>query len=160
MVPKKVKNPYHKLSPYFSGISTFRKLISNLEKNHPVHDHEYDFRHRRLAGDFLTSVIQLWSFVIERYGVSRAVTLDTAKTFDCFRYNDLLNKLQSYGLSPALCLWIKNFLTSRSIQVVVDGVTSGTQCTKAGVSQKEKLGVRQLVKSCTDLSDSQSALTI
>lgn len=48
------------------------------------------------------------------------VGLDISETLDRVGYHALLNKLSSYALSPELCLWIKNFIRNRSIQMVVD----------------------------------------
>lgn len=87
-----------------------------------IHDRQYDFRHRCLIliGDLLT---------FQRTSVRPVKYILLCLTWCSNR------KLPTNGLSPELFHWIKNFLTDRSFQVVVDGVSFVTQSTKAGVSQ-------------------------
>ena len=45
------------------------------------------------------------------------------------------NKLPSYGLLPKLSVWTSNFLSNRTLSVVVDGYCSAVHKINAGVPQ-------------------------
>jgi len=63
------------------------------------------------------------------------VALDISKAFDRVWHPALISKCRSYGLGSFFCNWLKNFLTDRSIQVLVDGFTSKIFKINAGVPQ-------------------------
>jgi archaellum component FlaG (FlaF/FlaG flagellin family) len=63
------------------------------------------------------------------------VALDISKAFDRVWHPALLSKCRSFGLGNFFCNWLQNFLTNRSIQVLVDGFKSNTYIINAGVPQ-------------------------
>jgi len=58
---------------------------------------------------------------MENHGESLAVALDIAKAFDKVWHDNLLAKLESYGIHEATVRWEKSYLGNRSFRVVVDG---------------------------------------
>ena len=63
------------------------------------------------------------------------ILLDFTKAFDKVPHNHLCYKLSLYGIRGSLLLWIKNFLTGRTQQVVVNGHISGHTEVTSGVPQ-------------------------
>ena len=54
------------------------------------------------------------------------IVLDFSKAFDVVPHQRLLHKLDHYGIRGPTLLWIRNFLTTRTQKVVVDGSFSDT----------------------------------
>ena len=63
------------------------------------------------------------------------ILLDFIEAFDKVPHNRLCYKLSLYGIRGSLLLWIKNFLTGRTQQVVVNGHISGHTEVTSGVPQ-------------------------
>ena len=64
------------------------------------------------------------------------IVLDFSKAFDVVYYQRLLHKLDHYGIRGPTLLWIQNFLTTRTQEVVVDGsFSSDTAHEGSGVPQ-------------------------
>lgn len=65
------------------------------------------------------------------------VVMDFSKAFDKVPHERLLLKLHGYGIQLK---WIRNFLTSRQQQVVLDGEISSPVDVVSGVPQGTVLG--------------------
>ena len=52
------------------------------------------------------------------------IFLDYRKAFDSVPHERLLSKLKTFGISVELQNWIRNFLTTRTMQVNVRGTPS------------------------------------
>ena len=61
------------------------------------------------------------------------VILDFAKAFATVSHNLLLFKLDRYGISNVLLNWIRDFLSYRTMSVVVEGAESGVASVTSGV---------------------------
>jgi ribonuclease P/MRP protein subunit RPP40 len=66
--------------------------------------------------------------------------LDFSKAFDTVPHNKLLYKLDNYGVSRQVLQWIKEFLTRRTQQVLVEGTQSTPVRVELGVPQGTVLG--------------------
>ena len=66
-----------------------------------------------------------------------ALFLDFAKAFDkvCHAHERLHYKLSHYGINEPLLLWIKDFLSDRSQQVVLEGKYNDSCPVLSGVLQ-------------------------
>lgn len=127
------------------------QLLSYLEDHQLISDHQYGFRHGRSAGDLLVYLTHLWAEAIESKGEALAASLDIAKAFDRVWHGALLSKLPSYGLPERLCAWIANFLSDRSIKVVVDGACSEVKSINAGVPQGSVLSPTLFILHINDM---------
>ena len=98
-----------------------KQLLTFLETNNLLSDHQYGFRKARSTGDLLAYAVHVWSSALESSGESRVISLDISKAFDSVWHKGLLAKLPMFGLHHTLIKWIGSFLSDRSIAVRVDG---------------------------------------
>ena len=68
------------------------------------------------------------------------LSLDFSKAFDRVNHSVLFNKLQASGIPKEFILWLKDYLTDRSIQVRLQGKLTPSHTTKIGVPQGSVLG--------------------
>ena len=66
--------------------------------------------------------------------------LDYSKAFDTVPHNKLLHKLNAYGIRGSTLGWIRAFLTTRHMRVIVEGEASSEAEVKSGVPQGTVLG--------------------
>ena len=68
------------------------------------------------------------------------VFIDFSRAFDKVPHDNLLRKINSYGIKGKLFQWISNFLTNRQQRVRIRGVLSNTKNISSGVIQGSVLG--------------------
>ena len=68
------------------------------------------------------------------------VLMDFSKAFDLVPHQRLLSKLCHFGITGKQHNWIQNFLTMRTQQVVLEGVSSSSITVASGVPQGTVLG--------------------
>ena len=87
------------------------------------------------TGDILAYyVTHIWNKTLEAGNETLAVALNITKAFDMVWHKNLFAKLISVDLAPKLCKLFENFLSGRSIKVVIDGISSSFHA-NAGVPQ-------------------------
>ncbi|KAL0821757.1 hypothetical protein ABMA28_005179 [Loxostege sticticalis] len=131
-----------------------RKLLSYLEDNDLLSDRQYGFRRGRSTGDLLVYVTHCWGEAIENHGEAIAVSLDISKAFDRVWHASLLSKLPAYGIPAGFCNWVADFLSERSIRVVIDGCSSELMAIDAGVPQGSVLSATLFLLHINDLLSS------
>ncbi|CAH2064889.1 unnamed protein product, partial [Iphiclides podalirius] len=127
------------------------RLMAYLEQNDLLSDRQYGFRRNRSTGDLLVYATHLWGEALENNGEALAVSLDISKAFDRVWHASLLSKLPAYGISPGLIGWVKDFLSERSLRVVVEGCSSEPLTTSAGVPQESVLSATLFLLHINDL---------
>ncbi|XP_049886813.1 uncharacterized protein LOC126381362 [Pectinophora gossypiella] len=127
------------------------KLLTYLETNDLLCDHQYGFRRGRSTGDLLVYVTHYWGEAIEKHGEALAVSLDISKAFDRVWHAGLLSKLPAYGIPAGFSTWISDFLSERSIRVVIDGGSSDLIAIDAGVPQGSVLSATLFLLHINDL---------
>ena len=134
-----------------------KQLLTLLETNNLLSDHQYGFRKVRSTDDLLAYAVHVWSSTLESCGESRVISLDISKAFDCVWYKDLLAKLPMFGLHHTLIKWIGSFLSDRSIAVRVDGFLSNLHSINAGVPQGSVISPVLFILFINDLLTSTSS---
>ena len=99
-------------------------LLNHLEKNNILTKLNHGFRSGfSCETQQLTTAFDLFNS-FERVNQTDVAILDFSKAFDTVPHKKLLHKLSLYGITGPLHAWPSNFLTRRSMRVVIEGASS------------------------------------
>ena len=110
-----------------------KQLLTFLETNNLLSDHQYGFRKARYTGDLLAYAVHVWSSTLESCGENTVISLDISKAFDRVWHKGLLAKLPMFGLHQTLINLIASFLSVSLIAVRVDGCLPNLYAINSGV---------------------------
>ncbi len=117
-------------------------LFKHLEKHNILTPFQHGFRPNRSCETQLLITLQdlLQQYDKDRKSQIDIAVLDFSKAFDKVPHKRLLAKLTSYGASPQIISWIKDFLLGRTQRVTLEGNFSSWLTVDSGVPQGSVLG--------------------
>ena len=134
---------------------TERAASGNLKPNIILHDQIYNhilannvfpplqsaYRKHHSTETALLKVINDIHVNMNNQQVTLLVFLDLSSAFDTVDHDILINRIQtSFGITDTALLWLKSYLSGRSIRVIIDESTSESLNMPYGVPQGSCLG--------------------
>ena len=117
-----------------------KSIMNHLEENKLLCDNQHGFRKMRSCESQLIQFVdELAKSLVGGRQVDVAV-MDFSKAFDVVPHQRLLRKLEFYGIGGSSLVWIEDFLTGRTQQVVIDSEFSVVAPVTSGVPQGSVLG--------------------
>lgn len=127
------------LSKIFEKI-IFNQLICHFKVNNLLHAKQYGFTKGKSTTDagvaLMKHVFDAWESRKDALGIF----CDLSKAFDCVEHENLLLKLEHYGVSNNSLGLLKSYLTDRTQKVTVNGTVSSGAPLYMGVPQGSILG--------------------
>ena len=96
-------------------------IVQHMLKNNLFSKSQYGFISKRSAALQLLNVLQIWCNILDENGVIHDINMDFQKAFDTVPHRRLLGKLESYGITGDVLLWIQEFLKNRKQKVIING---------------------------------------
>jgi len=118
----------------------FESMVCNrlywfLETNSRLHPNQYGFRKQRSTIDCLLHMTHLISGAFQHKRYAMILFLDLKAAFDSASHLGILYKILKTGITGAPLSWLRDFLTSRSFQVLVGNTKSSLRNSNRGVPQ-------------------------
>ena len=130
-----------------------KSMSKFFHRHNLISNRQFGFRPNHSTSDVLTILSQCWSSALDKGKEVVAVALDIEGAFDRVWHNGLFSKLKSKGICGQLLKWIQNYLSGRSLQVILSGQASQTYCFNASVAQGSILGPLLFLVFIDDLVD-------
>ena len=115
-------------------------IMSYLNSNEILTNKQFGFLRGRSTVLQLLIIVDKWTEILDNDGVIDVLYGDFQKAFDTVPHNRLLELLSHYGINEPILSWVRDFLTDRKQQVVVNGCKSAILDVISGVPQGSVLG--------------------
>ena len=131
-----------------------RHLLNHLENNKILTNLNHGFRSDYSCETQLLTTVHDFVTSFENNKQVDVAILDFSKAFDTVPHRKLLHKLSQYGITGPIHSWLQNFLTGRTMRVVVVCCSSDSTSVDSGGPQGTVLGPLLFLCYINDLPDS------
>lgn len=114
----------------------FHNIMAHLDSNNILVNSQHGFRKKLSCETQLITTVEEIAKSLDNGKQSDLIIMDFSKAFDVVPHQQLVNKLDYYGIRGHLKNWITTWLTLREQSVVVDGVSSPAVHVSSGVPQE------------------------
>ena len=118
----------------------FKYIFNNTQEHNILSKNQSGFQPRDCTVNQLVEIYNIIISNLDQGKDVRFVFCDISKAFDKVWHKGLLFKLEKYGFKGDILGWIENYLHDRCQKVMLEGFSSGIECTNAGVPQGSVLG--------------------
>ena len=115
-------------------------IMDHFDEHQILNDAQHGFRKKRSCESQLITTLKDFTNCLNEKSQIDAILLDFSKAFDKVDHNQLIAKLDEYGVRNSLLTWMKSFLLDREQTVIVDGAESSPMPVLSGVPQGTVLG--------------------
>lgn len=136
------------LEKMFSG-----RLDSYLDKHNVLADNQYGFRSKRSTSHALLELIEKITNALDSKKHTVGVFIDLKKAFDTIDHEQLLKKLEHYGIRGKPLSWLSSYLKNRQQFVQIGDVASELLKVLCGVPQGSILGPVLFILYINDISN-------
>ena len=126
-------------------------------KNNVLNDDQHGFRRGRSCETQIALSVNEHANVLDIQSQADEDIMDLSKAFDLVPHLRLHSKLRHNGITGKLHNWIQNFLTMRTQQVVLEGVSSSSIAVTSGVPQGTVLDPLLFILYLIDLQEGISS---
>ena len=115
-------------------------ITEHMIRNDLFSKHQFGFMKGKSCPLQLLEALEDWTDALDNGNEIDIIFYDFKKAFDTLPHNKLLQKIEAYGIKGKLLAWIKDFLSNRTQEVVINTVHSNEVPVLSGVPQGSVLG--------------------
>ena len=116
------------------------KIINHMTLNNLFSNNQFGFIQGRSCQLQLLESLEDWTTSLDNGSDIDIIFYDFKKAFDTLSHNKLIHQLNSYGIGGKILSWIKDLLTNRTQEVVINNEHSDTISVRSGVPQGSAIG--------------------
>ena len=118
----------------------YHNIMNHINNNNILIENQHGFRANHSCVTQLLTLTEDISYALDHRKQVDVILLDFAKAFNTVPHQRLLTKLHFYGIQNDTYNWIKAWLSNRTQQILLDGITSSSVAVTSGVPQGTVLG--------------------